>query len=99
MKVVLDSVVPPEGPGCEPIDCSSRQGIEPAFGQLGSDPAGIMLAFNTCAQTLLVSNELCHVALPKGRGLGAASFGFASGLRKCVAIWMSWPKIRWKSVA
>jgi hypothetical protein len=86
MKVVFDRAVPPVGPGCEPVDSSSRQGIEPAFGQLGSDPAGMMFEFSTCAQTLLVSNELCHVALPKGSGLGAASFGFASGLRKCVAI-------------
>ena len=72
MKVVLDNIVPPEGPGCEPMDCSSRQGMEPVFGQVGSEPAGMLFECSTCAQTLLVSNELCHVALPKGRGVGRA---------------------------
>src|SRR5262249_18499283 len=96
MKVVLDNIVPPAGPACEPMDCSSRQGMEPAFGQVGSEPAGMLSECSTCAQTRLVSSELCHVALPKGSGLGAASFGFASGLRKCVAVWRSCPKKRWK---
>src|SRR5690349_12841888 len=99
MKVVRDSMVPPEGPGCEPTDCSSRHGMEPVLGQVGSEPAGMLFECSTCAQTLLVSNELCHVALPKGSGLGASSFGFASGLRKCVAIWTSYPKTRWNRVA
>ena len=81
MKVVLVSNLPPVGPCCEPMDCSKRQLIEPAFGQLASEPAGI--DFNACAHTLLVSSELCQVALPKGNGLGAFSFGFVSGLRKC----------------
>jgi hypothetical protein len=81
MKVVLVRMLPPAGPGCEPMDWRSRHGIEAAFGQLGSEPAGIEFAFMTCAQTLLVSRA-CQVALPKGNGLGAASLGLASGLRK-----------------
>ena len=90
--------LPPVGPGSEPIDSSRRQAIEPVFGQLmGSEPAGIEAAFGvppfrTCAHTLLLSSELCHVALPKGSGLGAAPLGFVSGLRKCVMIWKSIPK-------
>ena len=46
----------------------------------------------TCAHTLLLSKELCHVALPKGSGFGAAPLGFVSGLRKWVMIWKSCPK-------
>src|SRR6185295_9079943 len=99
MKLVLDSIVPPEGPGWEPMDCSSRQGMEPVFGQAGTEPAGMLFECSTCAQTLLVSNELCHVALPKGSGFGAASLGLAFGLRKWVAIWTTCPKTRWKRVA
>jgi hypothetical protein len=99
MKLVLDSIVPPEGPGWEPMDCSSRQGMESVFEQVGSEPAGMLFECSTCAQTVLVSNELCHVALPKGSGFGAASLGLASGLRKWVAIWTSCPKTRWKRVA
>jgi len=38
--------------------------------------------------------ELCHVALAKGSGVGAASLGFVSGLRKWVMIWKSFPKKR-----
>ena len=53
----------------------------------------------TCAHTLLLSKELCHVALPKGTGFEANSLGFVSGLRKWVMIWMSWPKNLVKSVA
>jgi len=72
------------------MDCSKRQAIEPVFGQLGSEPAGIeageggVVKFEsgTCAHTLLLSKELCHVALPKGSGFGAAPLGFVSGLRK-----------------
>ena len=60
--------------------------MEPVFGQLGSEPAGIEVELKTWAQTLLLSSELCHVALPNGSGLGAASLGLASGLRKCVTI-------------
>ena len=41
MKVVLVMTLPPVGPCCDPIDCSKRQAIAPAFGQLGSEPAGI----------------------------------------------------------
>jgi hypothetical protein len=53
----------------------------------------------TCAHTLLLSKELCHVALPKGSGFGAALLGFASGLRKWVMIWKSCPKKLKKRVA
>src|SRR5882724_10438658 len=79
------------------MDCNNRQLIEPAFGQLWSVPASIDPAF--CAQTMLLSSELCHVALPKGSGLGALSLGFVSGLRKCVMISKSCPKIFVKRVA
>src|SRR3954452_14885260 len=98
MNVVLLRTLPPAGPGSEPIASSRRQAIEPVFGQLmRSEPAGIEAALGvppctTCAHTLLLSSELCHVALPKGSGFGAASFGFVSGLRKCVMIWKSVPK-------
>jgi hypothetical protein len=68
--------------------------MEPVFGQLGWEPAGIkageggVVEFEsgTCAHTLLLSKELCHVALPKGSGLVAASLGLILGLRKCVTI-------------
>jgi hypothetical protein len=81
------------------MDCSKRQAIEPVFGQLGSEPARIeageggVVEFEsgTCAHTLLLSKELCHVALPKASGFGAASLGFVSGLRKWVMIWKSFP--------
>jgi hypothetical protein len=56
MKLVFDNVVPPEGPAREPMDCSRGQGMEPAFGQVGSEPAGMLFECSTCAQTLLVSN-------------------------------------------
>ena len=76
-KVAFARSLPPVGPCWFPIDCSKRQGIAPAFGQLAaSDPAAIdPTAF---AHTLLVSNELCHVALPpRGTGRVAFSLGFA----------------------
>jgi len=83
------------------MDCSKRQAIEPVFGQLVSEPAWIeageggVVEFEsgTCAHTLLLSKELCQVALPKGSGFGAASLGFVSGLRKWVMIWKSRPKL------
>jgi hypothetical protein len=56
--------------------------MEPAFGQLGSEPAGIVLECRTCPHTLLLSRELCQVVLPNGSGFGAASLGLVSGLRK-----------------
>src|SRR3954449_8819660 len=99
MKVVLLRTLPPVAPGSAPIASSRRQAIEPAFGQVGSEPAGIIVPWRTCAHTLLLSSELCHVALPNGRGFGAASFGFVSGLRKWVMIWKSKPKKFWKRVA
>ena len=92
MKVVLARILPPVGPCCEPIDCSKRHAIAPVFGRLGSEAAGIEFGCRTCAHTLLLSKELCHVALPKGSGLGAASLGCVSGLRKWVTIWKSCPK-------
>ena len=95
-KVVWDRILPPVGPCCEPMDCSKRQAIAPVLGQLGWEPAGIeagiVFIIGTCAHTLLLSKELCHVALPKGIGFGAASLGEASGLRKWVMIWKSCPK-------
>ena len=69
MYVVLVNIVPPVGPRSDPIACSKRQLIAPAFGQLASEPAGI--AWSGCPHTLLLSKELCHVALPKGSGVGA----------------------------
>jgi hypothetical protein len=98
-KVVLASRRPPVGPFWFPIDCSRRQGIAPAFGQLpGSEPAAIdPTAF---AHTLLVSTELCQVALPlRDTGFGAFRLGFASMLVKWVMIWMGCPKKLAKSVA
>ena len=98
MKVVLARILPPVGPCCDPIDSGKRQAIEPVFGQLlGSEPAGIEAGIEfgktkTCAHTLLLSKELCHVGLPKGSGFGAALLGFVSGLRKWVMIWKSCPK-------
>ena len=53
---------------------------------------GSRFPFSTAAHTLLLSNELCHVALPKGCGFGATSLGFVLGLRKWVMIWTSCPK-------
>jgi hypothetical protein len=91
-NVVLLRPLPPVGPSSEPMDCSKRHGIDLSFGQLGWEPAGIEFDCSTCAHTLLLSRELCHVALPKGIGLGAASLGFVSGLRKWVMIWNSLPK-------
>ena len=49
------------------MDCSKRQAIEPVFGQLVSEPAGIeageggVVEFEsgTCAHTLLLSKKLC----------------------------------------
>ena len=79
------------------MDCSKRQLIDPAFGQLGSEPETIDAS--ELPHTLLLSNELCHVALPKGSGFGANWLGFASGLRKWVRIWMACPKKLSKRVA
>src|SRR5262245_18175025 len=85
------------------MDCSSRQAIEPLFGQLGSEPAeiivGVMFLRNVCAQTLLLSSELCQVALPNATGFGANWFGLVSGLRKCVMIWKGTPNRVVNSVA
>ena len=92
MKVVLLRKLPPVGATCEPTDCSRRQAIAPVFGQLGSEPAGIEFECRTCAHTLLLSKELCHVALPKGIGFVAFPLWFMLGLRKCVTIWKSFPK-------
>ena len=65
--------------------------MEFEFGQLaGSSPPLTEPTF--CAQTLLLSKELCQVALPKGSGVGALPLGAASLLRKCVMIWICWPK-------
>jgi len=80
MNVVLVKSLPPAGPGSDPMTCSNRQAIEPAFGQLGSEPA--VIACIGWPHTLLLSNEFCHVAFAKGIGVGANPFGFVLGLRK-----------------
>src|SRR6185312_81348 len=98
MKLVWVRNLPPVGPSSAPITCSNRQAMEPVFGQLAISAEG-WIACCVCAHTLLVSNELCHVALPKARGLGANLFGFVLGLRKCVMIWTCCPKKLVKSVA
>src|SRR6266704_5148182 len=97
MNVVLVSDLPPAGPSSEPITRSKRQPIEPPFGQLASDPAGIKFFF--CAHTRLLSKELCHVTSPKRGGFGPMSLGFTTGLRKWVMICTASPKICVKSVA
>src|SRR5215210_4883900 len=97
MNVVPVSDLPPLGPLSDPITCSKRQPMEPVFGQLACEPARI--EFTACAHTLLLSYELCHVALPNGRGSGACLFGFVLGLRKCVIICRSCPKKLVNSVA
>src|SRR5690242_2768320 len=97
MKVVLLNILPPVGPCCDPIVCSKRQSIAPVFGQAASVPPIANLSF--WAQTLLLSNELCHVASPKRDGFGPTSFGFSTGLRKWVIIWNATPKALVKRVA
>src|SRR5260370_6737178 len=97
MKVVWVMNLPQVGPVFDPIDCSKRQLIAPVFGQLASEPEAI--ACCACAHTSLLSNELCHVALPKGSGFGATWLGFVSGLRKWVMICTSCPKKLVKRVA
>src|SRR5882757_10994754 len=99
MKVVCVMNLPPDGPFCDPMDCSKRQPIEPAFGQLAWEPAGITFECSTCAHTTLLSKELCQVALPNGIGFGTASLGLVSGLWKWVMIWRSCPKKVVKRVA
>src|SRR5882672_6599410 len=97
MKVVPVSDLPPVGPACAPITCRRRQAIDPVFGQLESVPAAIECS--TCAHTLLLSKELCQVALPKGSGFGATPLGLVSGLRKCVMTWTGWLATLTKRVA
>src|ERR1700730_7180879 len=92
MKVVLAKILPPVGPCGVPIACSKRQSIAPAFGQLASVPAGMVVCGLAAAHTLLLSKELCHVALAKGRGFGAKSLGLVLGLRKWVIISRGSPK-------
>src|ERR1051325_7216177 len=74
-KVVLDKILPPVGPSSVPIAVSSKQAIEPVFGQLWSVPAITVVAGVALAHTLLLSKELCQVALPKATGCGAATGG------------------------
>src|SRR5439155_26306996 len=62
-----------------------------------SVPAVIDFCF--CAQTRLLSKELCHVTSPKRDGFGPISLGFTTGLRKWVIIYTASPKTRVKSVA
>src|SRR5882672_6736092 len=97
MNVVWVMSSPPVGSCCDPMDCSKRQLIAPAFGQLGSEPAAIEAS--GFPHTLLLSKELCHVGLPKGSGFGANWLGFVSGLRKWVTTWTFFPKELVKRVA
>src|SRR6266568_1456897 len=97
IKVVLDRILPPVGPSSVPIAVSNRQAIEPVFGQLASVPAAIVVAGVALAHTLLLSKELCQVALPKATGCGA--LGSSLWLRKWVMIWIGSPKKVAKSVA
>src|SRR5229473_3288562 len=98
-EVFLRSPTTRPARGSANFDCSKRQAIAPVFGQLGSEPAEIAFICRTCAHTLLLSKELCHVALPKGTAFEAAPLGFISGLRKWVMIWKSCPKKLVKRVA
>jgi len=83
-KVVLDRILPPVGPSSVPIAVSSRQAIEPVFGQLWSVPAMTVVAGVALAHTLLLSKELCQVALPNATG--CAALGSSLWLRKWVMI-------------
>jgi hypothetical protein len=69
--VVLVSILPPVGPSCDPIDCSKRQAIEPAFGQLGSEPAAIVVWRLATAHTLAAIER----ALPSGVAEGYRRWG------------------------
>src|SRR5215472_8410714 len=81
-KVVLNSRRPPVGPFSLPRDCSRRHGIAPLLGQLSrSVPPSIEPIAD--AHTLLVSKELCQVALPLS-GTETPGSGFSLILRKCV---------------
>src|SRR5262245_57395547 len=71
---------PPAGPSSAPTTSSSNHGIAP-----GSTNAGSIDVAIARAQTLLVSNECCHVGLAVG-----ASSGFT--LRKCVVTCCGTPK-------
>src|ERR1017187_3741277 len=87
-----------DGPFSDPITCSSRQGIAPELGQLGSVPA-VMLS-SLLPQMTLLSKELSPVGLPQGSGDGANELGFASGLRKWVRIcWVKLPNTVTNKVA
>src|SRR5258706_11254262 len=97
MKVVLVSDLPPAGPSSAPITCSKRQSIAPPFGQLASVPA--VMKFFFCAQTRLLSKELCHVTSPKRGGFGPIRLGFSTGLRKWGMICTPFPKKFVKNVA
>src|SRR3982750_1278533 len=97
MKLVFVNVLPPVGPCSDPMVCSNRQSIAPAFGQLASVPA--VTKFFFCAHTLLLSKELCQVTSPNRGGFGPTSLGFSTGLRKWVMIWNAAPKTFVKSVA
>ena len=80
MNVVCVRDLPPVGPWSDPMDCSSKQGIAPVFGQLGSDPAAIDCS--VCPHTLLESNELCHVALPNATRFRREFVGVCVGAEK-----------------
>jgi len=84
MNVVWVKKLPPAGPTSDPIDRNKRQAIAPAFGQLWSEPAGIDCS--GCPHTLLLSKELCHVALPKGSGFWGGRVWVGIGAKECVTI-------------
>jgi len=97
MKVVLVSDLPPAGPSSAPITCSKRQSIAPPFGQLASVPA--VMKFFFCAQTRLLSKELCHVTSPKRGGFRSDKVGIYDGAEEVGMICTASPKICVKSVA
>src|SRR4051812_16207033 len=76
MKVVFLQIFPPVGPYCELTDSSKRQATQPAFGQLGSEPAGIAFECRTCAHTLLLSKG----ALPRRAVEGSRLYGSVIGV-------------------
>ena len=96
--MVFARSLPPVGPCWFPMDSNRRHGIEPAFGQLASDPASMCPV--AVAHTLLVSKELCHVALPlRDTGSVAFALGYASMLAKWVMICTGCPNTSVKRVA
>jgi hypothetical protein len=80
MNVVLVKKLPPVGPASVPIACNKRQGMAPLFGQLWSEPAGIDCS--VFPHTLLLSKELCQLALPNGSGVWGELVGVGIGAKE-----------------